>query len=123
MRDAPHLKIENAMWDKKLELYDKLINTNPNFERKGKTMPYTSVNGHMFSQLNKAGEIGIRLPEEKKEKFIKEHRATLFKSYGAVMKGYVLVPEKLLENLELFSSYLNESYNYVKSLEPKPSKK
>ncbi len=111
------------MWNKKLELYDKLINTNPNFERKGKTMPYTSVNGHMFSQLNKAGEIGIRLPEEEKEKFVQEHQTTLFKSYGAVMKGYVLVPEKLLDNSELLSSYLNESYNYVKSLEPKPSKK
>ena len=44
------------MWKEKLKLYDKLIDTNPNFERKGKTMPYTSVNGHMFSQLNKAGE-------------------------------------------------------------------
>ena len=40
----------------KLEFYDKLIDTNPDFERKGKTMPYTSVNGHVFSQLNKAGD-------------------------------------------------------------------
>lgn len=44
------------MWTERLAFYDKLIDTNPNFERKGKTMPYTSVNGHMFSQLNKAGE-------------------------------------------------------------------
>ncbi len=111
------------MWKEKLEFYDKLIDTNPNFERKGKTMPYTSVNGHMFSQLNKDAEIGIRLPEEEREQFIKEHQTTLFKSYGAVMKEYVLVPEKLLENLELLSSYLNDSYNYVKSLKPKASKK
>ncbi len=111
------------MWKDKLELYDKLIDTHPDFERKGKTMPYTSVNGHMFSQLNKAGEIGIRLSKEEGERFMQEHQTSVFKSYGAVMRGYVLVPEKLLENPELLSSYLNDSYNYVKSLEPKTPKK
>jgi len=39
------------------------------------------------------------------------------------MKGYVLVPDKLLVDLELLSSYLSDSYNYVKSLKPKASKK
>ena len=111
--------MKNGMWKEKLEFYDKLMDTNPNFERKGKTMPYTSVNGHMFSQLNKTGEIVIRLSKEEGERFMKEHQTTVFKSYGAVMKEYVLVPEKLLEDLELLSSYLSDSYNYVKSLNPK----
>ncbi len=35
---------------------------------------------------------------------MEEHQTTVFKSYGAVMKEYVLVPEKLLEDLELLSS-------------------
>jgi len=38
------------------------------------------------------------------------------------MKEYVLVPEKLLEDLELLSSYLDDSYNYVKS-KPRATKK
>jgi hypothetical protein len=29
-----------------LELYEKLVATNPKVERKGDTMPYTSLNGH-----------------------------------------------------------------------------
>ncbi len=111
------------MWKEKLKFYDKLIDTNPNFERKGKTMPYTSANGYMFSQLNKAGEIGIRLPKEQGAQFMKEHETTVFKSYGAVMKEYVLVPEKLWEDLELLSSYLNDAYVYVMSLPQKRSKK
>jgi len=41
--------MKKDMWKDKLEFYDKLIDTNPNFESKGKTMPYTSVNGPMFS--------------------------------------------------------------------------
>ena len=41
------------MWEEKLKLYDELISKCPRFERKGKTMPYTSANGYMFSLLNK----------------------------------------------------------------------
>jgi len=37
----------------KLDLYEKLVATNPDVERKGATMPYKSLNGHMFSFLTK----------------------------------------------------------------------
>ena len=57
-------------WKDRLALYDQLISKCPNFERKGKTMPYTSANGHMFSLLNKAGEIGDVSGTEVKTKFI-----------------------------------------------------
>lgn len=106
-------------WNKMLEIYDKLINANPKLERKGKTVPYTSANGYMFSQLNKEGQIGIRLPKESGKKFMEEFNTTEFRSYGAVMKEYVLVPEKLVNDLDLMSKYLEESYNYVMSLKPK----
>ncbi len=33
----------------KVALYEKLVATNPAVERKGATMPYTSVSGHMFT--------------------------------------------------------------------------
>ena len=36
-----------------LELYEKLVATNPKVQRKGATMPYTSVNGHMSSLFTK----------------------------------------------------------------------
>ena len=36
----------------KLELYEKLIATNPDIERKGDVHPYTSANGHMFTYLD-----------------------------------------------------------------------
>ena len=35
----------------KIALYDKLLATNPQIKRKGKTNPYTSHNGHMFTHL------------------------------------------------------------------------
>ncbi|MDO5976444.1 hypothetical protein [Flavivirga jejuensis] len=82
-------------------------------------MPYTSANGYMFSLYNKDCEIGIRFSKEVQEKYIKEFNSSIYKSYGAVMKGYVLIPESMLEDLDNVSHYLNESYDYVMSLEPK----
>ena len=107
------------MWQEKLKVYDELVAKCSRFERKGKTMPYTSANGYMFSLYNKAGEIGIRFSKEVQEKYIKEFNSSIYKSYGAVMKGYVLIPEAMLKNLDNVSKYLDESYDYVMSLEPK----
>ena len=107
------------MWDEKLNLYDNLIRKCPRFERKGKTMPYTSANGYMFSALNKAGEIGIRFSNEVQEKYMKELNTTIYKSYGAVMKGYILIPDEMLEDLDNVAVLLSESYDYVMALKPK----
>lgn len=107
------------MWKERLELYDKLIAKCPRFERKGKTMPYTSANGHMFSLLNKDGQIGIRFSKAVQEEYIREFDTTLFRSHGAVMRGYVLIPDTMLEDLDKLATYLNESYDYVMTLEPK----
>jgi len=40
-----------------LALFEKLVATNSQLERKGDTMPYTSLNGHMFSLLTKEGSV------------------------------------------------------------------
>lgn len=107
------------MWEEKLAFYDSLIARNPNFERKGKTVPYTSANGYMFSILNKDGEIGIRLGKESGETFMKKYQTTRFKSHGAYMRGYVLIPEDLYGNLDILSKTLQEAFEFVMSLEPK----
>ncbi len=106
-------------WNKKLELYDRIVATQNTFKRKGKTMPYTSTNGYMFSMLNKAGEVGMRLSKESREAFTKTHNGTVFKSYGAVIREYVHIPDQLLTNLDLLAPLLMESYNYTESLPPK----
>lgn len=40
------------------------------FKRKGKTMLYTSANGHMFSLFNKANEIGIRFSKDVQKQYM-----------------------------------------------------
>lgn len=107
------------MWEETLKLYDALVDQCPRFERKGKTMPYTSANGYMFSLLNKSGELGIRFGKEVQEKYMLEFETDIFKSYGATMKGYILLTERMLEDEELIIRLLNESYDYVMTLKPK----
>jgi hypothetical protein len=108
-----------AAWEEKLKIYDDLVAKCPRFERKGKTVPYTSANGHMFSLLNKEGEIGFRYSKEVQTKYIEEFNSSIFKSYNAVMRGYVLIPDERLKDLDKLAKYLDESYDYVMSLEPK----
>lgn len=103
----------------KLDLYEKLIATHPEIERKGKTMPYTSVNGHMFSHLSKSGELGLRLPAEARETFMRKYNTGLFVQHGAVMKEYVTVPDELLVKTDELAGHLRVSYEYAKSLKPK----
>lgn len=107
------------MRQENLKRYDELVAKCPRFERKGKTVPYTSANGHMFSTLNKDGELGLRFSKEVQEKYMKEWNSGPLMSYGAKMKGYVRIPEEMFDNLDMLSKYLNESYDYVMSLEAK----
>ena len=52
-----------------LDLYDRLIATQPHVQRKGATMPYTSLNGHMFSFLTPDGRLALRLPSSERDAF------------------------------------------------------
>ncbi len=107
------------MWEEKLETYDALVSKCDRFKRKGKSVPHTSANGYMFSVLNKEGEIGIRFSKEVQEKYIASFSSDYFHSHNAVMRGYVLIPDAMLEDLDTLADYLNESYDYVMSLPTK----
>ena len=107
------------MWEEQLKIYEKIITKCPRFERKGKSSPYTSANGHMFSQLNKEGEIGIRFSKDVQKKYMDEWNSDHFKSYNSIMHGYVLVPQEMLKDISRVAKYLDESYDYVMSLDPK----
>ena len=110
-------------YEQKLAYYEALIATHPKFERKGKSNPYTSVNGHMFSYLSKKGELGLRLSKEDQAAFVAKYKSGPFIQYGAVMRDYVTVPQDLLADTKELTGYLAKSYDYVSSLKPKPTKR
>ena len=103
----------------KLALYDALIDACDSMERKGKTMFYTSANGYMFSLLNKAGEVGIRLPKDVQAQFKLDFNTGIYMSYGAVMKDYVKVPDTMLQDIDTLKPYIEQGLAFVNSLPPK----
>ena len=112
----------SAIPEDRMHLYKLLLDTLPEIELKGKNNPYTSYNGHMFTFITREGTVAIRLPKDERQQFLDEHKTTLMESYGAVMKEYVRVPDALLSNTGLLNEYLVKSYEYIKTLKPKPAK-
>ena len=72
--------------------YERLVATQPAIELKGATMPYTSVNGHMFSFRTSAGTLALGLPTEARDAFLETYDTRLCEQHGRVMKEYVEVP-------------------------------
>ena len=105
----------------KLLLYEKLVATNPLVERKGATVPYTSLNGHMFSYLSKEGKLALRLPPADRDSFLKKYNANLCKAYGVIQPEYVEVPNALLAATAELKKFFDISFAYVSAMKPKPT--
>ena len=102
-----------------LKLYDQLVATNPKVERKGASMPYTSLNGRMFSFLTNQGRLALRLPESERAAFLKKYKTVLCEQHRTVLKEYVEVPDALLRKPQELKLHFDTSYAYVASLKPK----
>ena len=101
--------------------YDALISTIKVLERKGATMPYTSVNGHMFSFIDKEGLLSLRLGKEDLAAFIKKYKTQNSVQHGAMMKEYALVPAALFKKTKELGPWFAKSFDYASSLKPKPT--
>jgi hypothetical protein len=70
-------KRRDGMASGKLEPYETLVPTLPGVPCKDATVPFASVNGHMFSYLSKKGKLPIRHPTGVREAFFKTCKAVL----------------------------------------------
>jgi hypothetical protein len=107
----------------KVALYEQLIASVSDVERKGATMPYTSLNGNMYSFLEKDGTLVLRLPDGERQQFIERYGSKLHEAYGVVQKEYVDVPAPLLETTAELRDYFLASLEYARTLKPKPTKR
>ncbi len=104
-------------------LYEALVATRPDVERKGAAMPYTSVNGNMFSLLTPDGTLALRLSESDRAAFMTKYDARQPVQYGVVMKEYVAVPAALLRKTRELAKYFAASHAYASGLRAKPTTK
>ncbi len=102
-----------------LDAYDRLMAPHPDIERKGATVPYTSINGHMTSYMDKQGSLALRLPQPLIDEFLLKYNTTLCQAYGIVQKEYAVVPASLLNNTKELQPYFDAGLAYVRGLKPK----
>ena len=116
-------KADPPMPADKLALYEQVVASVPGVERKGAKVPYTSLNGNMYSYLDENGTMVLRLAAMDREAFLEQHKSQLHTAYGVVQKEYVDVPEALLRDVPEASRYFVMSYEYAKTLKPKPTRR
>ena len=109
--------------DQLIDLFEQAIAAAAGIDRKGKANPYTSANGHMFSQINKDDQLGIRLPKSRQQELLDEYGAGPFKSYGATMRDYVCLTDEMLNTPGFVAALLQEGLAFVSAMPPGGKKK
>lgn len=105
--------------EKILAIYEKMVASQPDIQRKGAANPYTSMNGNMFSFITKEDQIALRLPDEVREKMGAEPVI----QYNSVMRGYALAPKAMLSKPAQLAKLFAQSVAYAASLPAKPTTK
>jgi len=109
--------------ERKLAAYEALVSGVPDVERKGRTMPYTSMNGNMFSFLSTDGVLALRLERRERDRFLDAHPEALVVQHGAVMHDYVEIPVELLDDPLALEALFAECVANARTLKPKPTKR
>ena len=109
--------------EEKLEHYKQVVEEHPDAKLKGAKSDYTSKNGHMFSFLSGEGIMALRFGKDEQKELMEEFGTDFVIQYNSVMHGYVDVPDDVVSDPKAFSSLFQRSYEYISSLEPKPTTK
>jgi TfoX/Sxy family transcriptional regulator of competence genes len=86
--------------------------------------PTYFINNNMFAGAHQEG-LFLRLPPDDRESAMSEHDEIVpFEPMaGRVMKEYVVIPEHIYTDSEVFPDLLAKSVDYVSSLPPKEKRK
>lgn len=113
----------DEIYQARLTAYAALVASIPELELKGKKMPYTSMNGNMFSFLTPEGLLCFRLATTDCKAFLEAYDAEPVKQYGSVMRDYVGVPDAVLEDAVALNNLFIQCVTNAKSLKAKPTKR
>ena len=112
-------KAETTTDPKVLAAFDAMIAAVPGVERKGATMPYTSINGNMYAMISKANVIGIRLGKDDLARFMAAGGRPFEGTPGFINKEYGGVPAAMLGETKALRTWFKASHTYASGLKPK----
>ncbi|MDX8349200.1 hypothetical protein SLH49_14535 [Cognatiyoonia sp. IB215446] len=104
---------------KNLAIYRDLVARFFDDKVKGKANPYTSMNGNMYSLLDPAGRICLRMAEEDRARFAESFGTEPVEQYGAIMRGYVAIPNERLVEPDALEEAFATCLRHARSLKKK----
>ena len=111
-------------YDAALETYQQLVEPHNDLTIKGAANKYTSMSGNMFSFLNKDdATLCFRYSEADKKAYNEANGTSDVISYGAVMRGYVVMTPEIVADRAALQDYFDRCVDHAKTLKPKPTKK
>ncbi len=106
-----------------LELYREIVADHDGITVKGKKTAYTAMNGNMFSFVDPAGTLCVRLSKEDKAAYEAEFGTGDVIQYGAVMRGYVPVVGAVLADGAALRALFAKAVKHAETLKPKATKR
>lgn len=111
-------------YDEALARYEEIVAEYPDLTVKGAANKYTSMNGNMFSFLDKdTSTLCVRFSEADKKAYNEEHGTSDVISYNSVMRGYVYVTPEIFADDARLRDLFKQSVEHAKTLKPKPTTK
>lgn len=107
-----------------VDLLRRLAARHDDLKVKGKASAYLAINGNMFAFVDGSGELCMRLSKDDRAAYADAgHDASDVIRYNSVMRDYVVVSVRLLEDSEAVTEWFERSVGYARGLKPKPTKK
>jgi len=105
-----------------LTRYEEIVGEYPGLKVKGAANKYTSMNGNMFSALQKDGMLTLRLSEAEKADYNAANGTDDVISHGAVLRGYVYVTPEIWSDDAKLRALFKQCVAHAETLKPKPTK-
>ncbi|MDE1466798.1 hypothetical protein [Aurantiacibacter sp. D1-12] len=110
-------------YDEALAIYERVVADYPDLKVKGKANRYTSMNGNMFSFLDKNGELKLRFSEAEKKAYNETYGTGDVIQHNSVMRGYIGVTPAIMADEETLKKLFASCVAHAKTLKPKATKK
>ena len=101
--------------------YEALLATIPAIERKGATMPYTSVNGNMFSGLF-GSAVGVKVSDADRAELEQVDGTGPYGPAERPMSGWTTLPDAWRRHPDQVTEWMGRADAHVSTLPPKKPK-
>jgi hypothetical protein len=106
-----------------VERCEALVAAGPEAEREGAKNPCTSRNGPRFSFLDADGTMALRTSDEMRVRFGERWSTHPVMQYNRMMNGYVEIPDELFADVDTLGRWFAESWDWIGTVKPEPTKK